>query len=48
MRQKCEECGDYTECDDDSVCFNCRQDQYDLEEWLPEDGYDEESEDEED
>lgn len=42
MRQTCEECGDFTDCNEDGVCFNCLQERHDLEEWLPEDGYDEE------
>ena len=42
MRQTCEECGDYKTCNDEGVCFDCLQDHFDLEEWLPEDGYDEE------
>ena len=46
MRQECEECGDYKNCNDEGVCFDCLQDRADLEEWLPEDGYDEESDDE--
>jgi hypothetical protein len=39
MRQKCAVCGEYLLCDDDGVCGGCRQDEQDLEEWLPEDGY---------
>jgi NMD protein affecting ribosome stability and mRNA decay len=36
MKQKCEECGDYKDCNDDGVCFDCIQDRFDLEDWLPE------------
>lgn len=45
MRQKCEECGDFKNCNDDGICFDCLQDKYDLEEWLPEDGYEEDESD---
>jgi hypothetical protein len=56
MRQKCDVCGEYLLCDDDGVCGGCRQDEVDLEDvqkeelvdWLPEDGYDDSDEDEED
>lgn len=45
MRQKCEECGDYKDCNDIGLCNDCIQDSYDmedldrddLEDWLPED-----------
>jgi ribosomal protein L32 len=46
MRQKCEECGDYKHCNEDSICFDCVQDRQDLQDWLPEDEEDE-SEDKE-
>lgn len=39
MRQKCEDCGEHKNCNDDGICFDCVQDSYDLEDWLPEDGY---------
>lgn len=49
MRQKCEECGEYKKCNDENICFDCVQDSYDLEEWLPEDdNYAGESNDDED
>lgn len=37
MKQKCDECGDYRDCNDEGICFDCLQDRFDLEEWLPED-----------
>jgi len=37
MRAICEVCGDYKICDEDEVCYDCRQDEADLEDWLPED-----------
>lgn len=46
MREKCEECGEYKMCTDDSVCFDCVQDRRDLEDWVPEDGFDEDDSDE--
>lgn len=42
MRQECELCGEHQNCNDDGVCYGCLQDQYDLENWVPEDGFDEE------
>jgi hypothetical protein len=42
MRTECEVCGEYRICDEEDVCNDCRQDEVDLEDWLPED---EESED---
>lgn len=48
MREKCEVCGEYENLNEDDVCFDCIQDKLDLEDWLPEDGYgDEEDSDEE-
>lgn len=37
MRQKCEECGDFKDCNDIGICHDCIQDDFDLDEWLPED-----------
>lgn len=46
-RQKCEECGDYKDCNEIGLCHDCIQDNIDLddehfdegfdEDWLPED-----------
>ncbi len=47
MRQKCEECGEFKPCNEDSVCFDCVQDNYDLEDWLPENEDDEDDNEEE-
>jgi len=47
MRQKCEECGEFKPCNEDSVCFDCVQDNYDLEDWLPENEDDEDDDNEE-
>lgn len=37
MRCACDICGEYKLCDDEDVCYDCRQDESDLEDWLPED-----------
>lgn len=37
MRQKCDICGEFKSCNDEAECFECVQDKYDLEDWLPED-----------
>lgn len=47
MRRTCEECGDYKTCNEDGICYDCLQDRYDLEEWQPEDGYEEDTEEDE-
>jgi len=46
MRETCQECGEFKSCNDDGICFECLQDKADLEDWLPEDGYDDSSEEE--
>jgi hypothetical protein len=49
MRQKCVTCGDFKYCNDDTgECTDCLQDKLDLEEWLPENGYEDEETEEED
>ena len=45
MRKKCCICGEHKQCNEDNECFECVQDKYDLEDWLPEDDSDEEEED---
>lgn len=48
MRETCQDCGEFNSCNDDGICFECVQDRADLEDWQPEDGYDEEDFEEED
>lgn len=33
MRTECEECGEYKLCNEEDVCYDCIQDQQDLEDW---------------
>ena len=44
MRSKCEVCGDYRAVNNEGVCYDCLQDELDLEDWLPEDDDEEEDE----
>lgn len=52
MRRKCEECGDYKDCNEIGLCHDCIQDSLDLdddydyedEDWLPEDDMEDEVE----
>ena len=37
--QKCDICGLFKMCNDESECFDCIQDNYDIEDWLPENIY---------
>lgn len=49
MRRKCDICGEHKQVNDDNECPDCIQDRWDLEDWVPEDGYagdNEENEDE--
>lgn len=48
MRQKCDICGEHKQCNDKDECFDCVQDKYDLEDWLPEDEEGEWSDDDDD
>lgn len=49
MKQKCEVCGDFKSCNEDGMCFDCLQDESDLEDWNLENGFDEDdNEDDED